>query len=157
MAQKIETPRILQRAPEEKMTFKELSKWYLGLEKVMSLRYFPTLTINLTSFNQELGDIIVGQIKPADLENFQAKHKREGYSDAYVDRQIEAARAMINKAFDNDKVSGETVKVFRRVRKMLKRGAKPGTGYFRRTSSKGLWTIYHATREMFLRPLSTQG
>jgi integrase len=34
-----------------------------------------------------------------------------------------AARATINKAFDNDMVTGETVKVFRRVRKMLKRNA----------------------------------
>ncbi len=122
-AQKVETPRVLQRAPEEKMTFKELAKWYLGQEKVKALRYFPTLTINLNSFNQELGDTIVGQIKPADLENYQAKRKREGQADAYVDRQIEAARAMINKAFDNDMVTGETVKVFRRVRKMLKRGS----------------------------------
>ena len=30
---------------------------------------------------------------------------------------------MINKAFDNDMVTGETVKVFRRVKKMLKRNA----------------------------------
>jgi len=105
------------------MTFKELSKWYLGLEKVKALRYFPTLTINLASFNQELGGTIVGQIKSVDLENYQAKRKVEGYSDAYIDRQIEAARAMINKAFDNDMVTGETVKVFRRVKKMLKRNS----------------------------------
>src|SRR5208282_6788043 len=77
-AQKVEAPRVLQRAPEEKMTFKGLAKWYLGQEKVKALRYFPTLTINLTSFNQELGDIIVGQIKSVDLENYQAKRKREG-------------------------------------------------------------------------------
>ncbi|MHC1726873.1 MAG: site-specific integrase [Syntrophobacteraceae bacterium] len=105
------------------MTFKEIAKWYLGQEKVKALRYYPTLTINLASFNQGLGDTIVGQIKPSDLENYQAKRKIEGQSDAYIDRQIEAARAMINKAFDNDMVTGETVKVFRRVRKMLKRGS----------------------------------
>ena len=122
-AQKVEAPRVLQRAPEEKMTFKKLAEWYLGQEKVMALRYFPTLKINLASFNQELGDTIVGQIKSGVLENYQAKRKREGYSDAYVDRQIEAARAMINKAFDNDMVTGETVKVFRRVKKMLKRNS----------------------------------
>jgi integrase len=122
-AQKVEAPRVLQRAPEERMTFKELTGWYLGQEKVKTLRYFPTLSINLASFNQEFGDKIVGQIKPSDLENYQAKRKREGYSDAYIDRQIEAARAMTNKAFDNDLVTGETVKIFRRVKKMLKRNA----------------------------------
>jgi integrase len=122
-AQKVEAPRVLQRAPEERMTFKKLAEWYLGQEKVKALRYFPTLKINLASFNQEIGDTIVGQIKSGALENYQAKRKREGYSDAYVDRQIEAARAMINKAFDNDMVTGETVKVFRRVKKMLKRNS----------------------------------
>jgi hypothetical protein len=73
-----------------------LAKWYLGQEKVKALRYFPTLTINLAGFNQDLGDTIVCQIKSGSLGNYQAKRKKEGYSDAYVDRQIEAARAMIH-------------------------------------------------------------
>lgn len=122
-AQKYENPRILQKVPEEKMTFQELTDWYLDLEKVKSLAYFPTLKINLASFNAELGHKIVSQMKPADIENYQAKRKKAGYSDNYVDHEVGAAKAVVNKAFDNDMVSGETVKVFKRVRKLLKRNA----------------------------------
>ncbi len=122
-AQKVENPRILQRVPEEKMTFQQLTDWYLGQEKVKAKRYFPTVQINLASFNKQFGGVIVGQIKPADLENYQAKRKADGYSDSYVDHEIGAARTMVNKAFDNDMVSGETVKTFKRVKKLLKRNA----------------------------------
>jgi integrase len=71
----------------------------------------------------ELGEKIISQIKPADLENYQAKRKASGYSDSYVDQEITAAKTVVNKAFDNDLVSGETVKVFKRVKKLLKRNA----------------------------------
>jgi len=105
------------------MTFQELTDWYLGLEKVKALAYFPTLKINLASFNEEFGTHTIPEIKPADLENYQAKKKAHGYSDNYVDHQIGAAKVVVNKAFDNDMVSGETVKVFKRVKKLLKRNA----------------------------------
>ncbi len=122
-AQKVENPRILQKIPEEKMTFQELTEWYLSLEKVKSQAYYPTLKINLASFNVELGAKIISQIKPVDLENYQAKRKAAGYSDSYVDQEVTAAKTVVNKAFDNDFVSGETVKVFKRVKKLLKRNA----------------------------------
>jgi integrase len=122
-AQKHENPRGLKKVPEEKMTFRELSEWYLGLEKIKSQAYFPTLKINLASFNSVLGTKIISHIKPVDLENYQAKRKAAGYSDSYVDQETGAAKAVINKAFDNDLVSGETVKVFKRVKKLLKRNA----------------------------------
>jgi integrase len=122
-AQKVEAPRILQKVPEEKMTFQELTNWHLKLEKVKAKAYFETLKINLASFNSEFGSIIVSQIKPSQIENFQAKQKAAGYSDSYVDQQIGAAKTVVNKAFDNDLVSGETVKVFKRVKKLLKRNS----------------------------------
>jgi integrase len=122
-AQKVEAPRVLQRAPEEKMTFQQLTNWYWGLEKVKAKTYFSTLSFNLASFNKDFGDIIVSQIKPSQIENFQAKQKAASYSDSYVDQQSGAAKTVINKAFDNDMVSGETVRVFKRVKKLLKRNA----------------------------------
>jgi integrase len=112
--------RIFDIKPEAKMSFNELTKWYLKLEKVKSLAYYSILTINLNSFNSSFGDFIVNQIKPVDLENYQAKRKAQGQSDSYVDSQIGAAKTMINKAFDNDIVSGDTIKVFKRVKKLLK-------------------------------------
>jgi integrase len=102
------------------MTFNVLTKWYLDLEGVKRLARYPILKINLNSFNQVFGDTIVNRLKPADLENYQAKRKAQGQADSYVDQQIAMARAMINKAFDNDMVSGDTIKVFKRVKKLLK-------------------------------------
>jgi integrase len=112
--------RILDIKPEAKMTFNELTKWYLKLESVKAQARYSILKINLNTFNAVFGDTIVNRLKPADLENYQAKRKAQGQADSYVDQQIAMARAMINKAFDNDMVSGDTIKVFKRVKKLLK-------------------------------------
>lgn len=109
--------------PESNQRFSELSEWYLGLEKVKSLAYYGILKINLDSFNAVFGDYVVNSIKSADLENYQAKRKKDGYSDSYIDQEIGAAKTVINKAFDNDLVSGDTLKAFKRVRKLLKKGS----------------------------------
>jgi len=118
-AMKVEN-RILDIKPEAKMTFNVLTKWYLDLEGVKRLARYPILKINLNSFNQVFGDTIVNQLRPLDLENYQAKRKAQGQADSYIDQQMAMARAMINKAFDNDLVSGDTIKVFKRVKKLLK-------------------------------------
>ena len=94
--------RIFDIKPESKMTFKELADWYLGLEKVKALAYYPTLSICLNNFDSVFGSMPVSQIKPMDLENYQAKRKAEGRADHTIDQQIGAAKATINKAFDND-------------------------------------------------------
>ena len=115
--------RIFDVKPESKMTFSELTEWFLGLEKVKTLAYFPTLSINLKKFNSEFGEVVISQIKPMDLENYQAKRKAAGRSDSTVDQEIAAVRNMINKAFDNDLVSGDTLKTFKRVKKLLRGNA----------------------------------
>lgn len=112
--------RIFDIKPEDTMTFNELTEWYLDIEKVKSLSYYPQLGIYLRHFNERFGHVQVGKVKPVDLENYQAWRKKEGYSDASVDNHIGAARSMINKAFENDLVGGEPVKSFRAVKKLLK-------------------------------------
>ena len=112
--------RIFDIKPESKMTFQELTNWYLSLEKVKALRSYKTVEIQLGRFNSEFGTTVVSNIKPVDLENFQMKRKREGLADATVDQQVGAARTVIHKAFDNDLVGGEVLKVFKKVKKLLK-------------------------------------
>ena len=112
--------RIFDIKPDAKMPFNKLTQWYQSMEKVKSMAYFETLKINLASFNKVFGETIVRDIKTSDLENYQAKRKAAGYSDSYVDQEIGAARAVINKAFDDDLVSGDTVKVFRKAKRLLK-------------------------------------
>jgi len=121
-AQKREN-RIFDIKPESRMTFNELTKWYLGLEKVKNLAYYETLKIYLGKFNQVFGNVVVSQIKPVDLENLQAKRKSESKADATIDQEIVIVKGMINKAFDNDLVGGETLRVFKKVGKLLKPNA----------------------------------
>ena len=84
------------------MTFQELSEWYLCLEKVKALPSYWLLNLCLKKFNSIFGNVIVSHIKPTDLENYQAKRKKEALSDATIDQEIGTAKTMINKPFDND-------------------------------------------------------
>jgi hypothetical protein len=115
--------RILDIKTESQMTFQELTNWYLDLEKVKSRAYYPTLKICLDRFNEDFASRIVGQIKPMDLENYQPKRKKQGRADHTIDQEVGAAKAMINKAFDNDLIGGEPLRAFKRVKRMLKRNS----------------------------------
>ncbi len=115
--------RIFDVKPEAKMTFSELAKWYLNLESVKAKAYYKTLEINLVSFNKVFGDTKVKDIKKSDLENYQTIRKKQGLSDSYVDQEIGAARSIIYKAFDDDLISFDHVKVFKKVKKLLKKNS----------------------------------
>jgi integrase len=115
--------RILEIVPEAKKTFLELSEWYLDLDKVKGRAYYKTLKSELNHFNEVFGNVIVGEIKPIDLEGYQVKRQRQGLSDSYIDKHIEAARTVVTKAFDNDEIGGDCLKPFRKVKKLLKKGA----------------------------------
>lgn len=115
--------KLLNITPDSKMTFNDLTEWYLNLEKVKALASFGTVKISLKKFNSVFGDMIVNQIKPADIENYQAKRLKEGKAPGTIDHETGKAKTMIFKAFDNDIISGETLKAFKRVKKILKAGS----------------------------------
>ena len=119
VVQKVEN-KIFDIKPDAKMTFQELTDWYLGLEKVKALSSYWRVKLSLDKFNSEFGNVIVRQITPVDLENYQAKRKKEGKADATIDQEVGAAKTMVNKAFDNNLVSGDTLKAFKVVRRLLK-------------------------------------
>lgn len=106
---------------DRRMTFDQLAEWYLGLKPLQGLAYYQTLTIYLKKFLSEFGSRYVTSLKPADLENLQAKRKEQGYADGSIDQEIAAARSMVNKAFHNDLVDVAVTNVFRKVKKVLKR------------------------------------
>jgi integrase len=122
-AQKVENPGILERVPAEKMTFAELTAWYLGLNMVKKLASFNRIKGGLSKFNELFGERIVGNLKPLDLENYQEKREEEGRAPATIDMEISLVKTMVIKAFDNDLVDGRTVKAFRRIRRKLKKAA----------------------------------
>lgn len=115
--------RILEVLPDSKMTFEELAKWYLKLEKVKALKSFWLVELCLKKFNDEFGDRVVNSVKLADLENFQAKRLKAGKAPATVDHEIGKAKTVIIKAFENDLVGGDVLKTFSRCKKTLKPGS----------------------------------
>ena len=104
------------------MTFNELAKWYMGLEKVKAQRCFWKTEMKLRQFNQIFGNKIIGKIKLADLENYQAKLKKQGLAPNTIDQGIGIIKTMIYKAFDNDLVGGDVLRAFKKVKKTLKKG-----------------------------------
>jgi len=115
--------RLFDMLPESQMTFNELTDWYLDLEKVKSLASYDIIKIKLDIFNAEFGNRLISDIKPVDLENYQAKREGQGKAPATIDQEIRKVKAMVFKAFDNDLVSGDVIKTFKRINKLLKPGS----------------------------------
>ena len=130
--------RLFDVLPESKMTFSKLTEWYLKLEKVQSLSSFSIIEIYLRKFNKDLGDTIVGKVQPEDLENLVQKRKKAGAADGTIDQEIGKVKSMIFKAFDNNKVGGDTIKKFRKIKKLDKGNASARTRVISRVEFDGM-------------------
>jgi integrase len=115
--------RIFDMLPDSKTTFNELTDWYLDLTSVKGLVSFRSMKICINNFNKVYGERIVGTIKPMDLEEYQTKRKVKGLKPASIDLEIAHVKTMVTKAFDNDLLDGSSLKAFRKIKRMLKRGA----------------------------------
>ena len=104
------------------MTFQELTDWYLDLKPVKKLKSFTRIRQALNNFNQTFANMVVGNIKPVYLENYQDDREGQGRAAATIDMEISIAKTMIIKAFDNDMVDGRVLKAFRSVKRKLKKG-----------------------------------
>ncbi|MDZ7699495.1 MAG: site-specific integrase [Deltaproteobacteria bacterium] len=105
------------------MTFNEMAKWYTNLETVKRLATHNRIKIVLENFNKSFGDMPVCSIQPVDIENYQIKREEAERAPATIDMEISIVKTMVNKAFDNDKIDGHPVKVFRTIRRKLKKGS----------------------------------
>jgi integrase len=114
--------RIFDMLPESKMTFKELTDWYLELKKVKKLQSFKRVKVALGQFNAIFRAQIVNSIKPVQLEDYQERRLDAGKSSATVDMELSLAKTMVTKGFDNEKVGVQALKAFRRIKRKLKRG-----------------------------------
>jgi len=115
--------RIFDMLPESKMTFQELTDWYLDLKTVKKLKSFTRIKQALNNFNQTFANMIVGNIKPVYLENYQEDRESQGMAGATIDMETSMAKTIIIKAFDNDMVDGRVLKVFRSVKRKLIKGS----------------------------------
>jgi integrase len=122
-AQKVENPAILEKVPAERMTFNELSEWYLEQKTVKKLASYDRIRQGIANFNREFGERIVSTLKPLDLEDYQERREEEGRAPATIDMEISLVKTMVTKAFDNDLVDGRTVKAFRVVKRKLRKAS----------------------------------
>jgi integrase len=115
--------RYFEMVPENDVTFEELSKWYLDLEVVKGLKMFKVLKIHVKIWNEHFGGLKANCIKKSSIENFRTKMLKTGKSRSYIDQIVGAARAMINKAFEDDMLSGDCLRPFRKIKKLLKKNS----------------------------------
>ncbi|CAB5119498.1 Mobile element protein [Olavius algarvensis associated proteobacterium Delta 3] len=115
--------RIFELLPDSKITFNELTEWYLSLEKVKALKSYWLVKLSINKFNTVFGDLIVSSIELADLENYQIRRRRAGKADATIDHEIGKTKTMVFKAFENRMAGADTLRTFKQVKKMLKKGS----------------------------------
>ncbi|MGA1824119.1 MAG: tyrosine-type recombinase/integrase [bacterium] len=115
--------RIFEILPESKITFSQLSAWYLELESIKKLSIYDRVQCVLKNFCSVFGQHLVNTIKPIELEEYQNKREKDGLAPATIDMEISIAKTMVNKAFDNDMIQGHVVRAFRKVKRKLKKGS----------------------------------
>ena len=115
--------RIFEMLPESKITFNELTKWYLKSSSVTKLRSTIRIEQALARFNDVFGEKKVASIQLSELEEYQDNREKLGRSASTIDVEMSYAKTMINKAFDHDLIGGHTLKVFKRTGKRLKAGS----------------------------------
>jgi hypothetical protein len=114
--------RLLDIKQDTEMTFRQLSNWYLELEDIKSASSYRIIGIRLNNLNSEIGNKLVADIKPMDLENYRAKREKQGLSDSYIDDELIAGKTVVNKAFKNGMISIDTLRAFKSVKTVVSNG-----------------------------------
>jgi hypothetical protein len=95
----------------------------LYVTSVKKLSSYRRIKRALNNFIGVFGDRIVGTLKPVEIEDYQDKREKHGLSYATIDMEISIAKTMVNKAFDNDLISGRSIKAFRAIKRKVKCGS----------------------------------
>lgn len=117
-------PEILQQAASAKISFSELTKWYLKLTSVKNLSSYSREKVVIENFNTVFSQHLVNKITLNDLEIYQDIRKKKGLAPRSIDYETGAALRMLNKAYDNDMLTDANImKPFKRLKKALKKGS----------------------------------
>jgi integrase len=114
--------RIFDILPDSKKTFAQLGDWYLSQDKIMALAFYKGMRRHLDIFNAEYGALTVGDLRLEHLQSFQIKASKD-FSASYTDQIVDTVKAAVTLALDNDKIGGDLLKPFRKLRGMLRKGA----------------------------------
>ncbi|MEW5802128.1 MAG: site-specific integrase [bacterium] len=117
-AQKRENPFFSTK--NNRITFQELTDWYLSQSKIKKKGYFKTLQYRLTKWNALFGSRMVLSIKSSELQNHQESRLEEGWAESTIDQELGAAQTMIQYAIDDDMISGDALKPFRKIERLVK-------------------------------------
>ena len=111
---------------EGKITFSELAVWYVEIEqtrcKAKGITSFRRKQNCLDNFNAVFGETIVRNITQAELENYKLTRLTEGVTKGTVDYELGEVKRMMKTAWNNNKVSGRTWRIFDHTKKLLKAG-----------------------------------
>ena len=110
---------------DARMSFSELTAWYTTVEKTRCKTEgisFRRKQNCLDNFNAVFGEAIVRDVEVADLERYKLDRTKE-VSERQVDYEIGEVKKMMRTAWDSNKISGRTWKLFGSVKKVLKAGA----------------------------------
>ena len=108
---------------ETTITFKELSDWYLDLKGIKKLASYSRIQTLIGNFNKNFGPMCVKSIKLVDLENYQDYREEQGAKPATIQMETDRVGSMVRKAFNNDKISGDALKGFNTLGRVLKKGS----------------------------------
>jgi hypothetical protein len=109
--------RILEILTESKMTFQELTDWYIELKKVKNLKSYKRVKVALGQVNAVFGAQRVNTVKPEQLENYQERRLEEGKAPATVDMELTIVKTMVANGEDNEKVGAQAFKAFRNIKR----------------------------------------
>jgi len=110
---------------DARMTFSEFSAWYIPIEKTrcetkgISFRRKQNC---LDNFNAVFGNTIVRDVSLADLERYKLDRSKE-VSGRQVDYEIGEVKKMMRTAWNSNKISGRTWKMFDSLEKVMTAGA----------------------------------
>jgi integrase len=110
---------------DARMTFGEFTAWYIPIEKTRceTKGYsFRRKQNCLDNFNAVFGDTIVRKVTLEKLERYKLDRSKE-VSERQVDYEIGEVKKMMRTAWNANKISGRTWKLFDSVEKVLKAGA----------------------------------
>jgi integrase len=105
--------RYIQKNPDTKTTFKELSRWYLELAEVKAKRSYDRDILNVKHLANHFGNRLLKDITPAMVESYKQKRlselagraRKDTTKPATINREMACLKTIFNKAIKNKKAS----------------------------------------------------
>lgn len=106
-----------------KLTFQELTDWYIENSSVKKLSSYVRLKIGLNRFNEVFGDSLISNLKYTDLQDYQNKRTTQGIKPATIDYEISVTKTMLTTAYYDELIDGSVLLSFNRLKRKLIKGS----------------------------------